>query len=166
MLNPRIEAAINKQINLELHSAYNYLAKAAFCESRNLAGMARWMLMQREEEMEHAMKLYKHLMDRGGRLDLAAVDKPHATYTSIREMFQVALELERHNTAAVNELYALAQELKDYATQSHLLWFIDEQVEEEKLLGEMVALIDLAGESGSALIQLNRQLGERTGGSK
>ena len=163
MLNPKIEKALNDQINHEMHSAYNYLAMAAYCEHVNLAGFSQWMLHQRQEELAHAMRLYKYLLDRGGMLDLASVKKPRTDYKTIAELFESALESEKANTAAINNLYSLAIDLKDYATQSALQWFIDEQVEEEKLMSDVLALVKLGGDDKSALLVLNRQLGERRG---
>ena len=161
MLDPKVEAAINDQINHELASAYYYLAMSAYFESQNLSGFAHWMLIQRAEELEHAMRLFRYQLDRGGRVQLKAVDQPQAEFDSVSAVFQRALDLEQANTTAINNLYSLALELKDYATQSHLKWFLDEQVEEEKIMDETVSLIRMVGDDKGALLLLNRQLGER-----
>lgn len=162
MLNTPIEQALNKQINHEMNAAYNYMAMAAYFEQKNLSGFSSWMIHQREEELEHAMRLYQFVLDRGGEVDLEAVDKPKKDFQSVREVFERSLELEQINTEAINQLYKLAVELDDYATQSHLQWFIDEQVEEEKIMNEVLGLLDLAGEDRSALLALNHQLGQRS----
>lgn len=166
MLDPKIEAALNNQINHELASAYNYLAMAAHFEHQNLAGMAHWMYQQREEEHEHAMRLVRYVLDRGGRVDLAAIEKPRGEYKTLLRVFEEALEMEQENTRAINDLYSLAIEVKDYATQSNLKWFIDEQVEEEKVMDEVLALVKLSGDDKSALLVLNRQLAERQSSEK
>lgn len=162
MLNTRIEQALNKQINHEMNAAYNYLAMAAYFEQMNLNGFSCWMTHQREEELEHAMRLYHFVLDRGGQVDLESVGKPKKDFKSVREVFERSLELEKINTEAIHQLYKLAIELGDYATQSHLQWFIDEQVEEEKIMNEALGLLDLAGEDRSALLALNHQLGQRS----
>ncbi len=161
MLDPKIEKALNNQINHELASAYKYLAMAAHFERQNLSGMAHWMFQQREEEHEHAMRLVRYVLDRGGRVELAAIEKPGADSGTILKVFEEALEMEQENTRAINDLYGLAIEVKDYATQSNLKWFLDEQVEEEKLMDEVVALVKLVGDDKSALLVLNRQLADR-----
>ena len=74
-----------------------------------------------------------------------------------------ALEQEKQNTASIHDLYKLAQSLNDFATQSHLQWFLDEQVEEEKIFDEALALLDMAGDDASALLMLNEKLGQRVG---
>ena len=55
MLSEKMLAALNEQINAELSSAYQYLAMAAYFESVNLEGSARWMKKQSREEVEHAI---------------------------------------------------------------------------------------------------------------
>ena len=161
MINQKIEVAINRQINHEMAAAYNYLAMAAYLERRDLAGFAKWMLMQRDEELTHAMRLFTYLLDRGGCVDLAAVQKPQADFDSVQAVFAKALEQERANTASIHELYALAIKLDDYATQSHLKWFLDEQVEEEKIMGEALTHLELVGDDKAALLVLNQQMGQR-----
>lgn len=161
MLEAKIEKALNNQINHEMASAYNYLAMSSHFEYINLVGMAHWMSLQREEELDHAMRLVRYVSDRGGKVELSAVSKPKNTEGEIIEIFENALEMEVANTNAINDIYAVAAEAKDYATQSMLKWFIDEQVEEEKLLSETVALVRLAGDDKSALLVLNRDLGSR-----
>lgn len=161
MLEAKIETALNKQINHELTAAYGYLAMAAYFETTNLAGFAAWMHKQRQEELEHAMRLFRYVNDRGGRVVLDAVPQPRSDFDSVREVFNRALETEQHNTKAIHDLYGLATQLKDYATQSHLQWFIDEQVEEEKLMNEILSLLELAGDNKAALLALNNQVAKR-----
>ncbi len=166
MLSKKIEAVLNKQINYELSAWYNYLAMQAWFENANWAGFARWMKMQASEELEHANRIFEFIHDRGGSVELESVAKPSATYKTPRAVFTRAAEMERQNTKAIHACYALAVEEKDYATQSHLKWFIDEQVEEEKITREIEALLEMAGDEQSAIFMLNRQLGERAASSK
>lgn len=161
-MDPKIEQAINRQINHELASSYHYLAIEAHFEKENLSGFASWMHVQYEEEQIHAMRLFRYLIDRGGTIDLEAISQPPSDYGKPVDVFRTALELEKQNTRAINELYALAMEVKDYATMTHLHWFLDEQVEEEKIMDEVIGLLEMAGDDRSALLTLNTQLGSRT----
>lgn len=70
MLNPKIQDALNKQINAELFSSYLYLSMAAYFEAEDLKGMAHWMLVQADEEKAHAMRIFDLVNDRGGRVTL------------------------------------------------------------------------------------------------
>lgn len=163
MLEAKLEAALNTQINHEIGSAYNYLAMAAHCERQNLSGFASWMMVQRTEELDHAQRLYRYVLDRGGVIDLGAIARPRCDYGSVRDVFNHALEMEQANTAAIHDLYGLAVDARDYATQSHLQWFLDEQVEEEKTMNEVLALVEMAGDEKSAMLVLNSQMAQRNG---
>jgi len=166
MLDPKLEKALNHQINLEYAAAYEYLAMAAHFDAKNLEGFSKWMLAQHVEEMAHAMRLYRYVLDRGGRVELGAIHKPQMDFDSIRAVFDHALEQEKSNTKSINELYGLAKSIDDYATISHLQWFLDEQVEEEKTFDEAIGLIEMAGKDPSALLTLNDRFGRRqTGGN-
>lgn len=165
-ISKKIEAAINKQINHEIMAAYNYLAISAWFEEQNLAGFAKWFMMQRTEELEHAQRLYQYLFDRGGKVTLDAVPKPKAAFASALAAFKAAYELEKANTRAINALYRLAKTEDDFATLSHLQWFLDEQVEEEKTMSESIALLQFAGKDSSALLMLDEKFGSRQRGSE
>jgi len=161
-LNPKITQALNDQINQEMAAAYSYLAASAWFESENLEGFAKWMGLQRTEELEHAQRLIDYLHDRGGELKLAAVQKPKSDFETPLDVFKAALASEEANTRSIHSLYELAVKEKDYATQSFLKWFIDEQVEEEKIMHDAIGLLGHAAGDRSALLVLNRQMGERT----
>ena len=74
MISEKLQEAINEQIKYELYSAYMYLAMSADCSDRNLTGFANWMRMQAQEEVEHAMRFYDFLIERGGRVELHQID--------------------------------------------------------------------------------------------
>jgi ferritin len=162
-IDPKIQAAINQQINHEMTAAYSYLAMVVYFDQLNLAGFATWMQKQHDEELMHASKLFQYLLDRGGKVELQAIPKPATDYRSVAEVFETALKMEQQNTASINAVYSLAKQLDDYATQSHLQWFIDEQVEEEKTMEETLGLIRFAGDDKSALLTLNNQMANRPG---
>jgi len=161
-MNERILAALNNQINEELYSSYIYLAMAAHLETLNLEGLTSWMKLQAQEEVGHAMRLFNHINRRGGRVALKAIGEPPLEYGTPLEAFEKALAHERHITACINDLYKIALEEHDYAAQLELQWFIDEQVEEEESVGRAVDQLRMAGEDQSALLMLDRELGQRT----
>jgi len=161
MLNEAIQDAINEQIKNELYSAYLYLSMSAYCESANLPGFAHWMREQAKGEVGHAMKLYEFVNDRGGRVLLKAIDQPPIEFRSPLDVFEKTLEHERKVTEMINNLYSLAIQEKDYASQTFLQWFIDEQVEEEKSASQILEQLKMIGESTVPLITLDRQLAQR-----
>jgi len=163
MLSEKLTNAINDQINAELYSAYLYLSMAAQCEATNLPGFANWMKQQAKEEVTHGMKLFEYLNDRGARAALKAIAQPPTDFASPLAIFEDALRHEQHVTSRIHNLYALSLEEKDYPTQAELQWFIKEQVEEEKTAALIVEQLRTIGDSGTALIIMDRQLASRAG---
>ena len=161
MLSKAMQEAINEQIRKEFASAYLYLAMAAHCEAANLPGCAKWLRLQSQEEASHALKLFDHINDRGGRVVLKAIEQPPASFKSPLDIFQQTLAHERKVTEAIHALYALAVKENDYPTQTMLQWFISEQVEEEKRASQIVEHLKMLGDEGPALLMLDRQLAAR-----
>jgi ferritin len=131
---------------------------AAHLDARNLVGGATWMRMQAQEETDHAMRFFDHILDRGGHVRLGRIDAPPEDFGSPLEAFSLALEHERKVSAAILELSRQA----DRTTEVFLEWFITEQVEEERTVEQIVGSMELAGDSGAALLILDRELGSRT----
>ncbi len=161
MLSKTLQDAFNEQIRNEIQSAYLYLAMAQHCEAVNLPGCASWLTAQWAEELEHAMKFVAYVNDRGGRVLLGAIEKPQAEYASPTAVFTQVLAHEQKVTGMINQLYALALKENDYASQVELQWFIKEQVEEEKSAEAIIVQLKMVGESATALLMLDRQLGNR-----
>lgn len=160
-LSKKLQDALNNQVNAELYSAYTYLSMAAYFEAEDWPGFARWMRIQSREEIEHAMKIFDFIHDRGGRVTLQAIDKPPTRFKSPLDVFQKAYQQEQKVTGLIHRLYELAARENDYPTQVMLHWFIDEQVEEEKITGEAVAKLERAGDDPAALALLDKEFGER-----
>lgn len=158
-----MQDAMNEQINKEFFSSYLYLSMAAYFEDKNLMGFAHWMRLQADEESEHAMKFYNHILDAGGRVYLKAIDAPQTDWKSNLEVVEQVAEHEAKVTASIHSLYELALKEKDYPAQVMLHWFINEQVEEEKNAAELVAKLRLIEERGTAVLMLDHRLSKRGG---
>jgi ferritin len=158
-----MQDAINDQINKELYSSYLYLSMAAYFEDKNLSGFAHWMRVQEGEEREHAMKFYDFILERGGKVNLKAIDAPKTEWTSTLEVAEEVAAHEAKVTASIYALYETALKEKDYPAQVMLQWFISEQVEEEKNAAEIVANLKLIEVGGTAVFVLDHQLGKRGG---
>ncbi|NLL37257.1 MAG: ferritin [Fretibacterium sp.] len=162
MISKKMVAAINDQIKAEFDSAFIYLGMSAYFEDSDLPGMAHWMRKQYEEEVEHAEKFMDHLYERGATVKIQEVAKPKEKYDGPLDVFKETLKHEQHVTALIHKLMDLAVEEKDYATQSMLQWFIDEQVEEEASVTAIIKSLELLGGSGG-IYMLDRELGRRSG---
>ncbi len=160
-MNQRTLDAVNVQIQEEYQSAYLYLAMSARFEDMKMSGAANWMRIQWQEETDHAMKLFDHLIRRGETPVLYKLDAPEVKFETALDAFEQVLEHERHVTKLIHELYEVAVEEKDYALQTLLHWFIDEQVEEEENAEAIIDSLRLAGSSGQGLFLVDRELGLR-----
>jgi ferritin len=161
MISKKMAKEINAQINREFFSAFLYLAMANDANDKGYLGTCKWMTLQFGEEQEHALKFAKYLQDQGIKVELSAMDAPKKTWKGILDMFEDALEHEKKVTAWINDLYTLALADKDYATQSMLRWFIDEQVEEEANVNEAISALKLNAASATATFMVDRHLGKR-----
>ncbi|MBU0762027.1 MAG: ferritin [Candidatus Altiarchaeota archaeon] len=161
MLSKKIEAAINGQINWELYSSYLYLSMSADAAAKNLTGMASWLMSQSQEEVTHAMKLYNHVIERGGTISLAPIGAVKASWKNPLEAFKDALEHEKGVTDKINKIVDMAIAEKDHATHNMLHWFVDEQVEEEANATAIVEKLKLIGDNPGPLYMLDKELGGR-----
>ena len=118
-----------------------------------LPGISKWMRVQYEEELGHALKFFGFVNERGGKVTLQAIDQPTTDFDSPLAVFQQALEHEQKVTG------------DDYPAQVLLQWYINEQVEEEKNATNIVEQLKLIGKNSSALLILDREPGTRKQGA-
>lgn len=161
MFSERLQFAVNDQINAEYSSAYLYLSMSAHFESNDLPGMANWMRMQYEEEIIHALKFFDFMSDRGASVVLKAIAAPAVEFGTPLEIFEQVLSHEQKVTGLIHNLYTLALEESDYPTQSLLQWYIDEQVEEEKTAGDVLAQVRMVKDFPPGILMLDRELATR-----
>ncbi|WP_292460682.1 ferritin [Methanothermococcus sp.] len=162
VVKDKVLKALNEQINKELFSAYLYLSMSAYAESIGLKGFAQWLKVQYQEELDHAMKFYNYIIERGGKIELESINKPKNEWSSILEVFEDGYEHEKFISESINNLMDLAVSEKDYATMNMLQWFIDEQVEEESSFLEIVDKLKLLDGDKRGLFMLDKDLGQRT----
>lgn len=162
MLSKKVEEALNAQINAEFWSAYLYLSMSAHFSAAGHAGFANWFEVQFKEEQAHATILMRYVLSRGAKVTLAPIAEVKTEWTSPLEAFKDTLEHERKVTALINNLYALASAENDYATQSMLKWFVDEQVEEEANAQELIDALSMIQDNGFGLYMLDKELKART----
>ncbi|MFQ5554220.1 MAG: ferritin [Acidimicrobiia bacterium] len=162
--NDDLEKAFNTQITLEFASSYRYLALAGWLESAGFPGMATWMRIQSDEERDHALRFYQFVIDRDGAVSLGSIAAPDGDFSSPREVFDRALAYEREVTAAINDLYGLVTDMRDFASFPLLDWFVKEQVEEEAAVQQIIDDLERAGSEGATLLMIDRELGARTAG--
>ncbi|XP_036885246.1 ferritin, mitochondrial [Sturnira hondurensis] len=136
------EAAINRQINLELYASYVYLSMAYYFSRDDVAlnNFARYFLRQSQEETLHAEKLMRLQNQRGGRICLQDIKKPDQDdWENGLNAMKCALLLEKNVNQSLLELHSLASDKGD----PHLCDFLEthylnEQVKSIKELGDHV----------------------------
>lgn len=161
MIPEKIQKAFNEQIMHETYSAWLYLSMVGYLEGEGLEGMGQWMRVQAQEELTHAMKFFDHILERGGSVELLAIEKPPQAWASPLAAFEAALEHERFITGKINELTALSLKENDFASRTMLQWFVDEQVEEEDNATRNVQNLGMVGGKGQGLLMLDREMGQR-----
>ncbi|NP_001161533.1 ferritin-like protein 1 [Saccoglossus kowalevskii] len=143
------EAAVNKQINLELYSSYVYLSMALHYDRDDisLGGACKFFKKSSDEEREHAEKLMKFQNKRGGRIVLQDVKKPQKDeWGTLLQAFETALDLEKLVNQALLDLHELASKHGD----SHMSDFIEEtflceQVESMKEISDHITNLKRVG---------------------
>ena len=156
-----MEEALNTQINREIYSAYLYMSMSAYSTFLGLKGFANWFMVQYQEEMAHAMKIYEYLTDSGGQVKLMTVAQPPTEFKSPLDMFEKTYEHEQSVTQYINDLTNLAIKEKDQATHRFLQWFVTEQIEEEANDNEIISKLKLVGKEGNGLFMIDKELATR-----
>lgn len=162
-LSESLTRAYNAQIKLEFESSFVYLQMAGDFELRSLPGFSHWMRLQSQEEYGHAMKFINFVLERGGRLELLALDKPSPTPETVVGAFEAALRHEQRVTKAIHDLYTLALEERDYASLPLLQWFVNEQTEEEATVSTILERLRMVGDDRTGILFMDRELGQRAG---
>ena len=161
MLSNRLHQAINDQINAELWSAYLYLAMSMDAEAKGLKGVANWYHVQYLEEQDHARIFMNYLNSRDAKVVLQPIAEVPTEWDSVLEMFKQTLEHEKKVTALINNLAFIANEDRDFASINRLVWFIDEQVEEEENAREMIAAVEAVEGNKYGMYMLDKELATR-----
>lgn len=161
MISQKLEKALNKQLNYELYSAYLYFSMKAFFAKSAWCGFKKWMCVQAHEEIEHAMGIFRYLIERGGSVELEPIEKPEHDWTDTLAVFEHAYNHEKNITARINELFDIMEEEKDRAALSFLDWYLKEQVEEERNAKVILEKLKYISDDKTALMLLNEDLMKR-----
>jgi ferritin len=161
MISKSMQDGLNAQVNLEQASAQLYLAMSAHCEGKSFSGFAHWLKIQAGEETAHALKLVDFVLDRGGKLELKAVAAPPTEFGSVTEVFEKVLAHEESISGRINALFEHARAEKDYASELALQWYVTEQIEEERQVGQIVDHLHAVGEKGGGIWYLDSRMAKR-----
>ncbi len=161
MIKEKMEKALNEQINRELYSSYLYLSMCAYAQKLGLPGVANWMKVQAKEELTHANKFFDYIIERNGKVELKAIDSVPADFGSVIETFENVLKHEEYISDSINKLVDIAIEISDHATRSMLMWYVDEQVEEEANVATILDQLKIVEGKGQGLYLIDKELAAR-----
>lgn len=161
MISKTMQDALSTQIINEWWSGYLYKAMEAWFASEDFPGFANWFNVQALEEGAHGEIIFRYIHSVGGRATLGPIPEAKNDFTSIREMAEYGLEHERKVTAMINNLMDQAKRENDHAAQAMLIWFINEQIEEEANFGLLLKKVKMVEGDGRGLLILDQELAAR-----
>jgi ferritin len=161
MLDSKLVSALSKQINAEYYSAYLYLVMSASADQMGLKGTANWLFVQAQEEMAHGTRIYEYVLERNELPSFMAIDLPPTSHTDIAEMFKDVLAHEKLVTKSINSIASLAMQESDHACYQFLMWFVNEQVEEEDSANDIIDKLEMIAGDRGMLLTLDNELATR-----
>ena len=144
--NEKIVAAINQQIGNEFSAMLQYYALGAHFAAEALPELSAHFYKQAEEEKAHALRFIQFVIDTGARVNIPAVPAPQAHFKVAEEAVKLSLEQEEQVTTQINALLSMAKAESDYTADNFLQWFVKEQLEEVSSMGQLLRVVQRAGE--------------------
>ena len=160
-MDKKLAELLNQQVNKEFYSAYLYLDMSNYYADQDLDGFANWYKIQAQEERDHALLFMEYLQNNNESVTLEAIEKPDKVFNTLMDPLEAGAEHERYVTSLINDIYAVAYELKDFRTMQFLDWFVKEQGEEEKTADSLIKKYKLFGDDPKGLYLLNQELAAR-----
>lgn len=161
MISDKMCKVLNNQVNAELFSSYLYLSMSSWFSERSLSGFASWMRVQAQEELSHGMKIYDYILERGGKIELGAIEQPESVWSTPVEVVEEVANHEAKVTGLVNDLVDVALDERDHAANIFLQWFVCEQVEEEATVGEVLERMKMVDGNSGGMFAMDMELGKR-----
>lgn len=159
MVSKPIQEALNAQVQMEAESSQAYLAMASWCEIQpGLEGVTEFFYKQSDEERLHMLKLVRFINERGGFATIPSLDQPMITFPSLKKLFEEYLKHELKVSDSINDMVHLSLSEKDYATHNFLQWYVNEQIEEERVARTLNDKLELIGDDRSGLYLFDRDI--------
>ena len=159
LLSTRMLDALNEQVQIEAESSQIYLAVASWLETQpGLEGYTEFFYKQSDEERHHMLKFIHYINDRDGHAIIPALKMPQNNYLQVIDVFRDFLKNELEVSQSINNLVELALNEKDYLTFKFLQWYLDEQLEEEKMAKTMLEKLELVGSDRGGVYQLDKDI--------
>lgn len=157
-INVEIMDMLNQQIAKEARSSAAYLAMASWCDHNGFTNSAEFFYKQSSEEREHMLKIFRFINDNGGTAYSPEVDNVSHEFGSLQEIFETALDQEIEVTRSINNIVGKCRKVQDFASESMLQWFVNEQMEEENTMRRILEMFDIMGTDGIALKLIDERI--------
>lgn len=158
MTLPPTANIMNELMNGELRAAHLYWQAGAWCVERNLDGCSEMLLAHADEELTHMKKMLNYLVDCEWPIHFHSLPEPKIETETVRELFEIILDHEKHVTDGINAAVKAAQADDDHSTFEFLQWFVMEQREEIKTFKNIIDRISLIGEGPHALYYTDKEV--------
>ena len=162
MLSEKLTKALSDQVNAEYYSAYLYLSMSACADQAGLKGTAHWLFMQAQEEMAHGTNIYQYILKRGEKPSFAVIDVPPSDFSDMSKIFEMVLSHEQEVTRRINAIATMTMQEHDHACYQFIMWYVNEQVEEEASASDILSKVQKMGDNKGLLLGLDTELAART----
>lgn len=143
----RFVTLLSEQIGHEFDAHMQYVAIAAWCDSRDLPQLAAHYYRQSLEERNHAMMIVQYMLDRDLDIHFPKAAGVRSTFANVREPIALALAQEKEVTAQIEAIFQAARADNDVLGEQFMLWFLKEQVEEVAAASTLLTVAERAGEN-------------------
>jgi len=161
MLSEKLVKALSDQVNAEYYSAYLYLAMSAAANRAGLKGAENWLFVQAQEEMAHGTHMFEYILACDAAPSFAAIDQPPAQPLDLYEIFKEVRAHEKKVTERINAIATLAMQESNHACYQFIMWYVNEQVEEEDNVRDILDKLNLIEGDKGQLLTLDNELAAR-----
>ena len=153
-LHNKVTELLQAQIAMEAHASATYLAMSSWCDDRGYKGSAAFFLNHADEERGHMLRIFNFLNENGVRAFSPEVTNIQQEYKSLKDVFEKTLEHEIAVTDSINNIVKVARQENDFASESFLQWFVNEQLEEERLVHDILDMFEFVSDEKPFAIKL------------
>jgi bacterioferritin B len=165
MPSDRFVEALNEQIGREFTAAHQYTAVGAYYDRMTFPRLAKFFFAQADEERGHGMKMIGYLRDTDAELRLGGLPAARSDFADHVEPIRLSLDYEKKVTISISALLQIAREDGDYASESFMQWFVDEQVEEEATMDALLQVAERVRDNPMMLEDFLARDGAELGGA-
>lgn len=153
-----IQDLLNDQIKYEAAASMQYLAMASWADNAGFSGVADFFYAQSEEEKGHMTKLVKFVNERGGKVNVPALDKPLDEFKNLNVLFEFFLKSEIFVTEQINKVIYECLQHKDYNVHNFMQWYVTEQLEEESTARTLLDKLNIIGDDKTGHYLFDRDI--------